>query len=176
MIEPVPYIVLGVYKPGLFEANLMGPELVEFSRRLSLHPYGGPWCGGAWYDIEASAELRLSVDTRANFFGDGWHRDGGLDQGIIAWANQDPTELRFNGRIYQAQPFEIVLFRNSGPEHRQPRKEMDGRWFYRQYVQPTHPIFDLLARGAVPEPPIYQAMRAISDDYFVDHDHNTEVK
>ena len=74
MIEPVPYIVLGVYKPDLFDALLMGPELVEFSRRLSLHPYGGPWCGGAWYDIKASAELRLSVDTRPS--------EGALSSGL----------------------------------------------------------------------------------------------
>lgn len=133
-------------------AKTMGEELVRFSKQLSLEPFGGPWTGGPWFDHEAAAELRFNVDTRPNenkYEGhfrtdDGFHRDGVQGMGMIVWANQDPTELRWQDRIYQPQPFEIVLFNNSGPEHRQPRKSMEGRWFYRQYVRPTHPLFQLV--------------------------------
>lgn len=64
-----------------------------------------------------------------------WHQDGGGAAGtthhMVVWASETPTELRLpDGRLFTAEPYEIVWFDNTVCWHRQPTGTNEQRrWF-----------------------------------------------
>jgi hypothetical protein len=150
-----PYIVLGTYKParGDFKAKKLGRLFCAKTLGCGLTPHDDPAHGPlenvAWRSQALHAEMRTRTFKTKQ--AEGWHQDGDLtpgskmDCGIVTWATSSPTEIRFKGRIYQARPFELVLFRNTSCSHRRPPGCKRRRWLFRQRVQIPAGFFKELA-------------------------------
>jgi hypothetical protein len=141
----LPYVVLGNYKlPRSKEPHIVGSELTALTAKFGFEPTTGnatPWEGAEWRDDELKAEVRGPFYYRRSGFKGNWHFDGpsasrGFSEwncGIIVWSSKSPTQILYEDKIYTPEPFQIILFRNKGPRHRQHGRTK-GRWFFRQYV------------------------------------------
>lgn len=148
----IPYVVLGTWdrancdlhdwNPARIGAILTGRTLAQ-GLIPHVDPMHGPLETAAWYSIARHAEVRnYTFSTKQ---AEGWHFDGDTTPGskpdcaLVTWATSKPTEFMFEGKIYQPEPFEIVIVRNLAVTHRRPEGCARYRWLFRQRVQvPTH--------------------------------------
>ncbi len=150
---PAPYVVLKQrYCPSRWNARRIGEYLTSFTEELGLVPLDDPIHGPqtrrsavAWSDVDFHAEVRKYTVRDPAALGFDWHREGDLtpgarmDSALVVWTNRTPTEFLFNGEIYQPRPFQIIIGRNMGCEHRRPANAPRRRWFFRQRVEvPQH--------------------------------------
>ena len=136
-MSKLPYKVIGTYRPaeGATPADI-GHDLVAMLAKTEFKPADHKaWPGATWCNQDG-AEVRNGPGSA----GDGtqqWHHDCNAsdDLYIAVWANVNPTELRhkYGRKIYQAQPFELIVFPNT-LKHRRPTESL-GRIFFRQYVE-----------------------------------------
>ena len=142
-----PYLILGIYVPLVWDAGEIGHYLTDFTAALGLRPHQDPAHGPihwkSWISEELHAEVRRRTSKQKS--AEGWHRDGDttagarMDCALVTWASQTPTEWRRRRRVYQPQPFEIVIARNLVACHRRPPGAPFRRWLFRQRVAvPRH--------------------------------------
>lgn len=151
----LPYIVLAMYKPWWWPkapketCEEIGNDLCFITHNAGLTPLhdgvleAQDWC--PWVNMDRHAEVKRY--TPDYFKSEDWHQDGDLDPGsnmdhaLVLWTTKYPTELRTDEGICQANPFEVILFRNLRLSHRRPLAAPRGgeRHFFRQRVNlPTH--------------------------------------
>lgn len=139
-----PPIVLAIFKPSRWRASIIGPELCAITRELGLAPHHSPQmlkilerCSWKDYGQHASV-VRFAVPE---YEGSEWHQDGDhapgadMDCSIVVWASRDPTQIRYDGVIYQPEPYELVIFDNLRCYHRRPPDVSGRRWLFRQRVR-----------------------------------------
>jgi hypothetical protein len=140
-----PYLVLKTYEPTVWRSWRIGTELTAYTKSQGLVPHFDPqhpaqdWV--PWVDPQLHAEVRIW--TVKNPAGAGWHQDGDTTPGsdmkcaIVLWADSDPTEFSYEGKIWQPKPYEIVIFKNLTCSHRRPPhlKADSERWVFRQRVK-----------------------------------------
>jgi len=140
-----PYRVLGIYHPPEWDLERVGADLVNLTRRLGLRPLRGiphnldDYC--AWYDEDRMAGIRRRTAVGAQ--GEQWHYDGDttpgakIAQGVVLWASNTPTEIRFRNSdtIWQPRDREVVLINNLEVLHRRPPSAPRVRWTFRQRVE-----------------------------------------
>ena len=146
-----PYIVLKTYIPWWWPkapketCEEIGLHLVGLTKKLGLIPLNDgvleaqDWC--PWVDMKLHAEVKRYTPDYAK--SEDWHKDGDLDEGsnmdhaLVFWTTRFPTELDWKGKIFQAAPFEVILFRNLSVSHRRPLAAPRGeeRHFFRQRVE-----------------------------------------
>jgi len=143
-----PYLILQeCYVPSIWRAWRIGRDLTRLTRELGLvplrDPAHGPQTFRAWCSKRLHAEAGWVTYKRGQ--GEDWHQDGDLapgsrmDNAMVLWANRTPTEFRFNGKIYQPKPFQVILARNLAGHHRRPADAPRRRWLFRQRVEvPRH--------------------------------------
>src|SRR5436190_2757685 len=136
-----PYVVLGRYVPSVWNSKVIGRELTALTAAAGYKPHSDPahgpihWKRG-WYSEEKHAEVRR-ITLPAPSAGD-WHYDGDTTEGskpacqIVTWANRAPTEILYEGTVYQPLPFEVVVFANMKVRHRRPANAPERRWMFRQ--------------------------------------------
>lgn len=150
-----PYIILTFYKPWWWPkapketCEEIGNDLVAITSNAGLQPlhdgvlFAQDWC--PWVDMGLHAEVKRY--TPDYFKSEDWHQDGDLDPGacmdhaLVLWTTKFPTSLDYKGKILQANPFEVILFRNLAVRHRRPLDAPRGgeRHFFRQRVElPKH--------------------------------------
>jgi len=147
----LPYRVLGVFKPDILDpfwkAWRVGKHLTKLTASKGLIPHvdplHGPLHGVSWFSEELHAEVRKrSFKTK---MAEGWHYDGDTTPGskpdcaIVVWASTMPTEIMYQGHIFQPKPWEVAIFRNMAVTHRRPGGVPRTRWVFRQRVKvPSH--------------------------------------
>jgi hypothetical protein len=139
-----PYRILGVYYPERWNARKVGLDLCRLTRRLGFVPHidpaHGPLENVAWRSESLHAEVRRRTFRTKQ--AEGWHQDGDLTPGarmncqLVLWASNHPTEIRYNGVVYQPNPYEVVVFSNTLCFHRRPPGAPRIRWVFRQRVAP----------------------------------------
>lgn len=142
-----PYIVLGTYKPTLWKAFRVGRDICAITKAAGLTPHfdpkHGPLHGAAWYNEALHAECRRRTFKTKQ--AEGWHYDGDTTPGsqpdccLVLWSSCQPTWIKWNGSVYTAKPFEVIVFRNMSVTHRRPPNCVKNRWTFRQRVAvPAH--------------------------------------
>ncbi len=142
-MERKPFLVLGQYKPSKRRASIVGPALVSFTRDANLKPFQDDIIkrntGAAWFDYDNHAEVRITAVPGSE--GEDWHRDGDTSSGcdmhcaLVLWVNKAPTEIKYNDKIYTAEPFDVILFKNMSVLHRRPPNAPMKRFSFRQRVE-----------------------------------------
>lgn len=147
----IPYKVIGVFMPDMgdpyWKAWRVGRHLVALGVKKGLVPHvdpaHGPLTTVPWYNEALHAEVRKrSFKTK---MAEGWHYDGDTTPGakpecaIVVWASTMPTEIKWQGLVYQPEPWEVVVFKNMSVTHRRPAGVPKKRWVFRQRVRvPSH--------------------------------------
>lgn len=146
-----PYLVIGHYKPSRWRASVVGRELTDLTCELGLEPHydeaHGPLklTGRNWSNELLHAEVRRRT-FHANQ-AEGYHWDGDLepnskpDCAIVTWASNTPTQIKWREQhdkefemVYQAKPYQVIIFRNLACLHRRPPNCPRVRWLFRQRV------------------------------------------
>jgi hypothetical protein len=146
-----PYLSLGKYMPTKWRASVVGRELTDLTAKLGLEPHYDPAHGPLelkgrnWVSKVLHAEVRRRTFSTKQ--AEGWHYDGDLepnskpDCAIITWASNTPTQIKWRNNpdkefdlVFQAKPYEIVVFRNLECLHRRPPNAPRVRWLFRQRV------------------------------------------
>lgn len=144
-----PYRVLAVYVPPgprtEWRAWKIGRDLTRITAAHGLRPLHdpahGPQTTSSWHSVPLHAEVR----RRASAMNQGaeWHQDGDMTPGsrmdhvLVLWADVAPVQLRDRrGRVFQPEPFQLVMFRNLDVHHRRPPNAPTERWSFRQRVEP----------------------------------------
>ncbi len=138
-----PHLIVGIYKPEVWDAEVIGKAILAQIARFKFISFAsGAWPEAAWKDDRLDAEVRVDYQSRKNN-GHGWHKDYGDNSFkqkcfMIVWASKQPTQIRQVGekKVYQPEPYQIVLFDNTAVEHQQPLGDATGRYFFRQVIQP----------------------------------------
>lgn len=149
----LPYRVLAVYKPRIWNARQIGHELAELTYNAGFRPHVDPnhgpllMHGKSWHSVALHAEVRRR--TAKSTQGEGWHYDGDLPDFrtgkmgnpnclIALWASNTPTLIKWknSNEIYQASPYEVVVFNNMQCVHRRPANCPRMRWVFRQRLAP----------------------------------------
>ena len=142
-----PYKVLEVYKPMVWKSWRVGKDLTVITSKWGLVPHvdptHGPLHSVPWYSEPLHAEVRRRTFKTAQ--AEDWHYDGDTTPGskpeccLVLWATNHPTEIQWQGKIYQPKPYELVIFKNMSVRHRRPAGCPRIRWVFRQrVVVPTH--------------------------------------
>lgn len=151
-----PYISLGIYRPLRWNAYQVGQDLTSLTHKLGLVPHFDPAHGPlervAWRSELLHAEVRKrSFKTK---MAEGWHYDGDTTPSskpscaLVLWASNMPTQIRWQAAaytvvhptdgefnaVYQARPYEVVIFHNLHCLHRRPEGVGRIRWVFRQRV------------------------------------------
>lgn len=142
-----PYVVLGVYNPPEWDAAKVCWDLMWLTNQKGLKVLNGPphnlddAC--AFYERRMHAGVRRRAAEHGQ--GEQWHQDGDtthgskMDQAIVLWCSNTPTQIKYNGTVYQPEPREVIVFRNLSCYHRRPPDANYVRWTYRQRCEiPTH--------------------------------------
>ena len=143
-MDKLPYKLLRTYVPSVQRAYRVGRDLTAFTYECGLKPLPNPHLirqntGAAWYNAALHAEARLTAVPHSE--GTGWHQDGDMSPGcnmnhaLVVWADRDPTQLSYNGKVYQLIPNEVVIFRNLICLHRRPPLTKGFRMSFRQRVE-----------------------------------------
>jgi len=147
-VQMKPYRSLGFYHPPEWDLDIVGLDLTNLTRRLGLVPFSGiphnldDYC--AWYSEKLMAGIRRRTAVGAQ--GEQWHQDGdttpgaNMFQAVVLWASNNHTQFRWAGagtenRIFQPEPWEVVIFRNREVYHRRPPGAPRVRWTFRQRVE-----------------------------------------
>jgi len=100
-------------------------------------------------------------NARANDIEFSWHQDAKMSyvhNYMATWCTDTPTEIRRidgSGQIYQAAPFEVLVFNNNVFEHRAPamgRRKWTDRWFMRTFLSDQASFRDLPGLYALEAP------------------------
>ena len=143
-----PYLSLGFYEPVRpWRAWRIGKDITRITKELGLVPISDPHhrhqTKAAWHNKHVCAYVRRRTvkNTRAT----SWHRDGDLQTGsemdncIVLWSSNTPTEFQLGTQIYRPRHREIILVRNRGCYHRRPADCPTIRYLFRQRVEiPAH--------------------------------------
>jgi hypothetical protein len=144
-----PFIVLATYKPKKWSAKQVGLELTAITKKAGLSPHVDPAHGPLplkgknWVSTALHAEVRRRTfnTTQAEAF----HYDGDTtpdakpECGMVLWASNSPTEIKFEGKVFVPKPYEVILFKNMSVTHRRPAGVPKKRWVFRQRVKvPQH--------------------------------------
>ena len=143
----IPFLVIAHYVPSKWNAQKVGKELTEATRRLGLIPHDdpahGPLHSAAWFSDELHAEVRRRTFKTKQ--AEDWHYDGDLGGGanpncaLVLWSTNHPTEIMYNNKIYVPNPYDLVIFKNMSVRHRRPPGCPRIRWTFRQRTQvPEH--------------------------------------
>lgn len=152
MTKP-PYIVLAVYKPFRLENEKLksfcariGNDLTAITKQNGLTPLKNDEIQRnkrpIWSNYNAHAEVRVTAVAGSQ--GEQYHQDGDLNNtnmnfGMCVWASKTPTEIKVGNKIFQPQPYQLVLFKNLSCYHRRPSGIKGRRFFFRQRVKvPNH--------------------------------------
>jgi hypothetical protein len=141
-----PYIVLKVYRPKENKCLTIGQDLTNITKELGFIPFKNDEIKrnekAAWFDYELHAEVRKTAvrgSEAEDFHMDGDTSTNDMDFAMIVWADNAPTQFKFNKKIYQPKPFELVIARNLSCYHRRPHNIQGDRRFFRQRVEvPKH--------------------------------------
>src|ERR1700675_650242 len=122
-MRKLPYKVIGTYHPAEGatpeQIGLALEDIVAKAGLVATHDRG--WGGSEWSDNNG-AEVRLGhVDEDDNDPVTRWHHDADLKElQIVLWANKSPTQLKYKWgtKIYQPEPFEVIVFSNTKLMHR----------------------------------------------------------
>lgn len=146
MNNELPYKIIAIYKPLKRRCRLIGRDLVAITKKAGLIPFKNdeikrnPKAG--WFNYDLHAEVRMTAVPGSE--AEGWHADGDtstndMDFAMVVWSNKRPTEIRYNGKIYQPKPYEVVIFKNLSAYHRRPANCPKRRVMFRQRVEvPKH--------------------------------------
>lgn len=136
--------VIGRFEPSLFDARLIGYELLEATRHFQIDGFG-TWTGSTWYDHYTTAEVRepkVSASLSKHGGPDPalapWHRDriGNENTCMVIWSNQEQTEIKLpDGTELKPNPGDILIIDNEHVMHRTPVQVSENRWFFRRYVK-----------------------------------------
>lgn len=134
-----PYKVLATYKPSVWKAWKIGRFITDLTRKMGLTPLPNSdtrYQKAPWSSQSLHAHVRKR--TLKTQDAEGWHRDGDyghvpMDHALVLWASTQPTEFRWEGKVYQPKPFEVILVKNI--THRRPPNVPRERWIFRQRVQ-----------------------------------------
>ena len=155
-----PYVVLSTYVPQVMPADKwnaskgwrawkVGEDLTNLTSKRGLIPLYDPkhpaqtW--PSWFSTKLHAEVKKWTPEHPG--GEAWHYDGDTTPGaktccaLVLWASNTPTEIRLNSdsKVYQPEPFEVVIFHNEHCSHRRPPSAPENRFLFRQRVEvPTH--------------------------------------
>ena len=142
-----PYVVLAYYDPPRWSARAVGLHLTEITRQAGLKPLYDPIHPAlemAWSNQALHAEVRWS--TGKVYSAESWHQDGDttpgskMDNIMVLWASETPTEFMWNGQVYQPKPYELVAVRNLSVMHRRPAQCAEDRWLFRQRCATHSPL------------------------------------
>lgn len=145
---------LGIYKPKVFDVYPIADGLARFINARVTNVDSWQGCHRAEVrSPEYSTEPFDDVDE--------WHQDGmpfladRQEEGyLIMWASQCPTEIKVkkpkpkSRQIYQAEPFEVIVFDNEFFKHRCPSvkgrtpDEATDRWFARMHAPAYAQVLD----------------------------------
>ena len=147
-----PYIVITKYTPQKLPPDKwngsygwrcwkIGEDICQITKEFGLIPLNdpihGPQTWTPWYNIKLHAEVKKFTPKHPK--GAQWHTDGDLDPGsktncaLVLWSSSTPTEIQFKNKIYQPEPFEVILVRNI--THRRPANAPNQRFIFRQRVE-----------------------------------------
>lgn len=143
-----PFLVLGHFVPKIWKAYECGEAITKITKKLGLIPHDDPlhgaqeWC--PWYSKSLHAEVKKWTPPKKQ--GEEWHQDGDttpgskMDCALVLWASNNPTEFKTpDGKVWQPQPYQIVLARNLSCLHRRPPNCPEKRFMFRQRVKvPLH--------------------------------------
>lgn len=155
-----PYIVLAHYHPTKHPADKwnkspgwrawrVGEDLCNLTQKEGLKPLydsvhpAQTW--PSWYDSSLHAEVKKWTPEHPG--GEAWHYDGDTTPGaktvcaLVLWASNTPTLIQFksNSKVYQPEPYEVVIFHNMHCLHRRPSGCPEDRFLFRQRVDvPKH--------------------------------------
>lgn len=141
----LPYKVLGIYKPDEWKSWKVGKDLTALTKKLGLVPHVDPAHGPLntskkcpWVSLSLHAEVRRRTFNTDQ--AEGWHYDGDTTPGskpnccLVLWASNNPTEIMYQGKVYQPKPYEVIIFKNMSVTHRRPANVPKIRWVFRQRV------------------------------------------
>ena len=145
-----PYRVLQSYMPNLETAKAyqVGKYITDLTASLGLVPHVDPVHGPnpmkkAWYSIPLHAEVHKVTGSKKD--AEGWHYDGDMKVGsdpnccLVLWSSNTPTLIKYESKIYQPNPWDIIIFKNMSVVHRRPDSCPYHRWLFRQRVAvPEH--------------------------------------
>lgn len=142
----LPYKVIEIFKPKIWDAREIGKYLTNLTASLGYSPHIDPEHGplkltiknGNWSSDTLHAEVRHKAFKTNQ--AEGWHYDGDTTPGsnphclICVWSTATPTEIRPHGsqKIYRPEPYEVVIFNNMECVHRRPPNAPKDRWTFRQ--------------------------------------------
>lgn len=143
----LPYKVIGTYHPSVWKAWRIGRDLTNLTHDLGLIPHYDPahgplnLTGRNWVSHLLHAEVRRRTFKATQ--AEGWHWDADLEPNgnpncaIVCWASNNSTQIKFRNSdvVFQAKPYEVVIFRNDTTVHRRPPNCPRIRWMFRQRVQ-----------------------------------------
>lgn len=129
--------------PLRWDPKYIGEKLCALTKAAGFVPHVDPAHGPiplvySWFSVPLHAEVRQVTAPVPS--ASCWHQDGDTTPGskmncmIVTWANRTPTEFQWKGKIWQPEPFAVVVFRNQGPSHRRPENAPKWRWMFRQRV------------------------------------------
>src|SRR5690348_11499754 len=124
-----PYKVIGYYVPPRWSKKLVAHDLEAMTKKIGLKPlpigsyrlHKGPYQNYKKHsDLMRRRPKYDNSDT-------GWHQDGDMtntdmDCTLVLWATNNPTEFRYEGEIWQPDPYQVVAANNLRCEHRRPDK------------------------------------------------------
>jgi hypothetical protein len=150
-----PYIVLATYKPSVWNAKKIGLDLTAITKKVGLKPHVDPAHGPLplkgknWVSVPLHAEVRrrtFNTTQAESFHQDGDTTEGAkMDCGMVLWASNSPTEIKYGSEILTPNPYELIIFRNKSVSHRRPAGVPKKRWVFRQRVSSPNGKFLNLA-------------------------------
>lgn len=137
-------ILLDYYMPKRWSPRLVGHDLTNLTRDLGFVPSQDPAIGwdnfkAPWHSRKLCAYVRRR--TVKNPRATDWHQDGDLiddvvlDDYLVLWSSNTPTELRdFGGVVHTPPRRAVILVDNTACYHRRPPEAPHVRWLFRQRV------------------------------------------
>lgn len=140
-----PFVILKrYYEPSKpWKAWRVGRDLTKLVRDLGFVPIDDPHhrhqVKAAWCSVPLVAYVRRR--TVRNPKAAQWHQDGDLDPGdmdnaLVLWSSNTPTEVQdLNGKIWPVPERAVICFNNLDCYHRRPPNAPKVRWLFRQRVE-----------------------------------------
>lgn len=128
----LPYRILGVYKPTILDADQIVRDLSTLLHNAGFPPNYITMRSPSWHEDKYNVNELRDV---------AWHRDINSNNavGLVMWSNKNPTQIRIADeveiwKVFQPEPYEVILADNRVVQHRGPTEDLQGRWFFRTAV------------------------------------------
>jgi len=136
-----PFTVIGKYIPTRWNLRIVARALekISFDAGLVPLPIGNYRLHkGPYQNYKKHSDLmrrRPKYDTSDA----GWHQDGdsgGNDMkcSLVLWSTNTPTQFQYIDKIYEPNPYEVVVANNLSCTHRRNPNSPRIRWLFRQRV------------------------------------------